>query len=66
MWSYMSLGDDFYELVSLQASLGQWEYKTSHHLNKNHYQVDLLKSYAEQRAIAYAATIGSHENYKWF
>lgn len=61
MWIYMSLGDNFYELVSLQASWGQWEHKTSDHLNKNHYQMDLLKSYTEQRAMC-VATIGFHGN----
>lgn len=43
MWIYMRLRGDFYELVSLQASWGPWEHKTSDHLNKNHYQMDLLK-----------------------
>lgn len=41
------------------------ENKTSDLLNKNHYQMGLLKSFAEQATITSVATTGFLGNYKW-
>lgn len=43
MWIY-ELRRGFLWPLFLQASWGQWEHKTSDLLNKNHYQMDLLKA----------------------